>query len=194
MKNISKTSLFAYGSTDKIIELEKSLPIEGEFFDFRKIIQPPKELNDIGEGSPSNKLNQMYDWSSENWGTPSNGAIYKTGKVFLQTEMALEIQLISAINSPNKIINKIIEKHRQLFYLMHTIDYMNNELIAFHSFNDTDFKVICESSGYLEENCEKFELIINLEHQFELKGLNLYDFQRDFIGSFKLGRQILKDI
>lgn len=180
------------GSINEVKAFEKTLPISDILFDFRKIISPPEEFYEIYDHTSSDQRLKIYDWRTSNWGTTSNGIVYKTARTYFEPETTFEFQIVTACDAPTLVLNKIIKNHRNLFYLMHQIDYLDNELIAYRAFDDTDFNIICNSYRYMEEDFEKSGCDISLKHLCGLQNYKLNQPQKDFIMSFEIGKFIIK--
>jgi hypothetical protein len=194
MKKFCKTSIFATGSINEVKEFENSLPITDLLFDFGKIISPTEEFHKIYNNISSDQHLRICDWRNKNWGTPSNGTVYKTSRIYFEPEMAYEFQIVNAYEPPTLVLNEIIKNHRNLFYLMHYIDYLDNEFIAYRTVDNTEFKVVCDSYCYINEDCEKSGCNISLENLCKLENFKITQPQRDFIMSFNIGKFIIKNI
>lgn len=186
----SYTTIFAIGSLEDITNFEKSLPIHLDSFDFNKIIPCPDNILAMSDTLGNmNSRNEFKKWSTTHWGTPSNGFIEETRKIFGANEMGYQIELRTAFNEPVPITNKIISSNKRLDFFIHHSDFSSQEYIGLKLKNNEQLFLLGES--YLNENGD-----IDLKiHEDKFSTFIKYGtgyLQWKFLNNFKMGVQIIE--
>ena len=192
MNIITYTTLYAIGSINEIKSFKKSLPIEDNFFDFKKIIPIPFELEGIYVKSSKEELRKLNDWRRDNWGTPGEGFVEKISEIYSRNEMALEIELSTPYGEPVYIIDKITTENSNLHFFVHHISCFGDEHIGFKSKEDKKINLICET--VYDDHYEEQSYSIHQESLIGLQKSNIGYFQWEFLHNKNIGNHIIENL
>jgi hypothetical protein len=186
------TNLYAIGSIEEIMDFKRSLPIDKNLFDFRKIIPIPTVLQHILNTSTKDEIEKLKNWRRDNWGTPGNGNINEIREIYGHNEMALEIKLSTPFNEPLYIIDKITEANSNLQFFTYHLSFNEDEYIGFKTKEMNKVNWLCEityNDHYEQQGCK-----INQETLLKIRESNIGYLQLDFLRNLSMGNHIIKNL
>ncbi|PIT71224.1 hypothetical protein [Limnohabitans sp. B9-3] len=190
MNFFAYTTLCAIGNNSSITKFEQSLPISNSLFDFKEIISIPNEINIDLSTASDNEIKDWKKWTTENWGTPSNGHIEKFGKIYSHDSDSFTIELRTVYNEPKLVMDTIIEQNPNLEFFISSIDLFGNSYIAYRAKEEKNILLLCSQDTSDEYSNPR----IKFEKSNILK-VNISDFHHlhwDFLEQLNIGN-ILKN-
>jgi hypothetical protein len=186
----SYTTLCAIGNNLNIEKFELSLPISNRKFDFEKIIPLPSTIKFDHATASESAIKKWKEWTTLNWGTPSNGFIENFRKVYSYKSDSFTIELSTVYNEPKIVLDKIIEKNPDLEFFIDSMDLFGNSYIAYRGKRDSETLILCSQ--------DEADYDLDKDIEFEksnISKLAISDFHHlhwDFLDKSYLGKQ-LKD-
>ncbi len=192
MNFYTHTKICIIGNNFTLDNFEKKLPIKGDFLDFDEIIKQPIEIVDLLQSSNDSEKDQIYDWRTQNWGTPTNGELIEIKKEFLTNYRKLEISISTAFNEPTKIINHLASNNLDLNFLVFHHSYTEDAYISAKMATDDSFKLLCEVTGFEDTNHSTYTIYSEFSDLLSNQDASVYLFLREFLSDSTLGRHVLE--